>query len=175
MHPDSIEWTAFWVPEGLYEWFVMSFGLKNTPAIFQRKMDNYFKGTEEFIAIYIADILVFSQNEEDPAKNLKIILQICEENGLILSPTKMKIAINEVEFLGVVIGILNYARSYIPNLGKILGPLYSKTSPNGEKRMNAQDWSLINKVKSMIKELPELAIPPANCYIIIEADGCMEG
>ncbi|KAG6511713.1 hypothetical protein ZIOFF_029790 [Zingiber officinale] len=73
------------------------------------------------------------------------------------------------------LGILNYARSYIPNLGKILGPLYSKTSPNGEKRMNGQDWAVVDKVKSIIKDLPELAIPPAQCYVIIEADGCMEG
>ncbi|KAG6533348.1 hypothetical protein ZIOFF_007215 [Zingiber officinale] len=32
-----------------------------------------------------------------------------------------------------------------------------------------------NRIKSIIKDLPDLAIPPANCYIIIESDGCMEG
>ncbi|KAG6472176.1 hypothetical protein ZIOFF_069633 [Zingiber officinale] len=131
-----------------------------------------------------------------------------EENGLILSPTKMKIGSPTIEFLGATIGhsniklqthiiskiadfsnqelqttkglrswlgILNYARSYIPNLGKILGPLYSKTSPNGEKKMNAQDWALVEKVKVMVKTLPDLAIPPAHCFVIIESDGCMEG
>lgn len=137
----------------------MPFGLKNAPAIFQRKMDECFKGTEDFIAVYIDDILVFSKNEEEHAKHLAKMLQICEQHGLILSPTKMKIAVNEVEFLGAVIGrkkiklqphiikkiisfdekqlkekkglrswlgILNYARSYIPNLGKFVGPLYAK-------------------------------------------------
>ncbi|KAG6472175.1 hypothetical protein ZIOFF_069632 [Zingiber officinale] len=73
------------------------------------------------------------------------------------------------------LGILNYARSYIPNMGKILGPLYSKTSPNGEKKMNAQDWALVEKVKVMVKTLPNLAIPPTHCFVIIESDGCMEG
>lgn len=126
----------------------------------------------------------------------------------MLSPTKMKIGTQVVEFLGAVIGnrkiqlqshiikkiadfsdeeikttkglrswlgILNYARNYIPNLGKILGPLYSKTSPSGEKRMNAQDWELVRKVKKTVNELPDLMIPPEECCIIIETDGCMSG
>nr|GEY76196.1 ORFIII-like polyprotein [Tanacetum cinerariifolium] len=32
------------------------------------------------------------------------MLKICEGNGLVLSPTKMKIAISTIDFLGVVIG-----------------------------------------------------------------------
>ncbi|KAG6481401.1 hypothetical protein ZIOFF_058002 [Zingiber officinale] len=208
MDPDSVPWTAFWVPDGLFEWLVMPFGLKNAPAIFQRKMDNCFKGTEDFIAVYIDDILVYSETEEEHREHLKVLLKICKKNGLILSPTKMKIGSSNIEFLGATIGnskiklqshiiskvanfskeelqttkglrswlgILNYARSYIPNLGKILGPLYSKTSPNGEKRMNSQDWALVDKIKTMIKDLLDLAIPPTNCYVIIESDGCMEG
>ncbi|GJZ71389.1 ORFIII-like polyprotein [Tanacetum coccineum] len=101
---ESIPWTAFLVPGGLYEWLVMPFGLKNAPAVFQRKMDKCFKGTESFIAVYIDDILVFSKNEKDHAKHLERMLRICEDNGLVLSPTKMKIAVPTVDFLGAVIG-----------------------------------------------------------------------
>ncbi|KAI3809614.1 hypothetical protein L1987_19210 [Smallanthus sonchifolius] len=79
MAEDSIEWTTFLVPKGLYEWLVMPFGLKNAPAIFKRKMDECFKGTEEFIAVYIDDILVFSKNEADHEKHLQVMHQICQE------------------------------------------------------------------------------------------------
>ncbi|ASA40120.1 ORF3 [Dioscorea bacilliform virus] len=208
MDPKSVEWTAFWVPEGLYEWLVMPFGLKNAPAIFQRKMDNCFKGTEKFIAVYIDDILVFSETEKEHKEHLQTMLSICKKNGLILSPTKMKIGCPEIEFLGAIIGnrriqlqphiikkvtdfsedelkttkglrswlgILNYARAYIPNLGKTLGPLYAKTSPHGEKRMNRQDWELIRQVKSEVTKLPDLQLPPPKCYVLLECDGCMEG
>nr|WKY95835.1 polyprotein [Dioscorea bacilliform BL virus] len=208
MEESSIPWTAFCVPGGLYEWLVMPFGLKNAPAVFQRKMDNCFKGTEAFIAVYIDDILVFSRTQEEHAGHLKKMLHICKENGLVLSPTKMKIGTPTVEFLGATIGnrriklqehiikkiadfkddelkttkglrswlgILNYARSYIPNLGKTLGPLYSKVGPTGEKRMNTQDWELIRQVKKQVQSLPDLEIPPEDAYIILEVDGCMEG
>ncbi|QED42803.1 ORF3 [Dioscorea badnavirus A] len=208
MDPKSIEWTAFWVPEGLYEWLVMPFGLKNAPAVFQRKMDNCFRGTEDFIAVYIDDILVFSQDEQAHEGHLRKMLKICKANGLVLSPSKMKIGSSKIDFLGATIGeskiklqqhiikkiadfpeqelrttkgmrswlgILNYARAYIPHMGRILGPLYSKVSPNGEKRMNEQDWALVKKVKGMIQNLPDLQLPPQSCYIILESDGCMEG
>ncbi|KAI0518920.1 hypothetical protein KFK09_006357 [Dendrobium nobile] len=204
MHPDSIPWTAFLVPNGLCEWLVMPFGLKNVPAVFQRKMDYCFKGTENFIAVYIDDILVFSKNNQEHAEHLKIMLKICKDNELVLSPTKMKIGVSTIDFLGATIGnnkiqlqehiikkisefqedslsetknlrswlgLLNYARNYIPNMGKILGPLYAKVSPTGERRMNAQDWKIVAEVKKIIHNLPKLSIPPLNCFIIIETDG----
>ncbi|GKC93384.1 retrotransposon protein, putative, ty3-gypsy subclass [Tanacetum coccineum] len=80
MDEESIPWTTFLVPGGLYEWLAMPFGLKNAPAVFQRKMDKCFKGTESFIAVYIDDILVFSKNEKDHVKHLERMLKICEDN-----------------------------------------------------------------------------------------------
>ena len=186
----------------------MPFGLKNAPAIFQRKMDHCFKGTEDYIAVYIDNILVFSKNEEDHAKHLSKMLQICEQHGLVMSPTKMKIVVHEVEFLGAIIGkrkiklqphiikriitfneeqlkekkglrtwlgVLNYARSYIPDIGKLLGPLYVKTSPHGDKRMKESDWELVKQIKEQVQNLPDLDIAPEECHIILETDECMEG
>ena len=42
MAEESIPWTAFTCPQGHYEWLVMPLGLKNAPALFQRKMQNIF-------------------------------------------------------------------------------------------------------------------------------------
>jgi len=65
MEEESIPWTTFITPDGLYEWLVMPFGLKNAPAIFQRKMDDCFQQYSQFITAYIDDILIFSENEHD--------------------------------------------------------------------------------------------------------------
>jgi hypothetical protein len=208
MHPESIPWTAFWVPQGLFEWLVMPFGLKNAPAIFQRKMDNCFRGTEDFIAVYIDDILVFSETEKEHEAHIRHMLDICIKHGLVLSPTKMKIGQRKVEFLGAIIengqvklqpniikkvcdfkmdlletktglrswlGLLNYARPYMPNLGKLLGPLYAKVSPTGERRFNREDRKLLSSIIEQIKNLPDLELPPQDSHIIIESDGCMNG
>ncbi|QAX91646.1 ORF3 [Codonopsis vein clearing virus] len=208
MEEESIPWTAFVCPAGLFEWLVMPFGLKNAPAIFQRKMDNCFKGTEAFIAVYIDDILVFSNSIKEHEEHLKIMLNICKRNGLVLSPTKMKIACTEVDFLGAKItggkvslqahiikkiaqvddkdlqslkglrswlGVLNYARNYIPKCGTLLGPLYSKTSEHGDRRWKKADWEIVAKIKKPVTELPDLELPPPDAYIVLETDGCMEG
>ncbi|GKF49045.1 retrotransposon protein, putative, ty3-gypsy subclass [Tanacetum coccineum] len=103
MDEELILWTMFLVPGGLCEWLVMPFGLKNAPDVFQ-KMDKCFKGTESFIAVYIDDILVFSKNEKEHASHLERMLKIYEDNCLVLSPTKIKIAVLTIDFLGAVKG-----------------------------------------------------------------------
>ncbi|KAG6486566.1 hypothetical protein ZIOFF_055143 [Zingiber officinale] len=90
----SVEWTTFTCP----------FGLKDAPTIFQRKMDFCFKRMKDFIDVYIDDILVFSKIEKDHIKHLEVMLNICEQYGLVLSPTKCKIAVPRIKFLGAKIG-----------------------------------------------------------------------
>ena len=63
MHPDSIKWIPFSCSEGLFEWKVISFGLKNAPQIFQWKMDNIFGNYKEFTFTYIDDVLIFSKTK----------------------------------------------------------------------------------------------------------------
>ena len=56
---ESKTWATFLCPCGLYEWNVMSFGLKNVPQIFQRMKDDIFSQCS-FVLVYIDDILIFS-------------------------------------------------------------------------------------------------------------------
>ena len=51
MHPDSISWTSFSVPQGKYEWLVMPFGYKNAPQVFQLRIDGIFRKYSKF-ALY---------------------------------------------------------------------------------------------------------------------------
>ncbi|KAG6472272.1 hypothetical protein ZIOFF_069732 [Zingiber officinale] len=73
------------------------------------------------------------------------------------------------------LGVLNYAKTYIPNLSSKLGPLYEKTSPHGDKRMKESYWALVRQIKAQVQQLPDLEIPPETTYIILETDGSMTG
>ena len=70
VHPTSRKKTAFITHQGLYEFQVMPFGLKNAPAVFQRLMQWVLHGLNpeegpDFVSVYLDDVLVFSETLEE--------------------------------------------------------------------------------------------------------------
>ena len=72
MHPHDREKTAFTTPQGTFMYDKIPFGLMNVGATFQRAMDIAFVGEKDkFVVIYLDDITVFSQSDEEHLKHLK--------------------------------------------------------------------------------------------------------
>ena len=73
--------TTFRTSYGSYEYTVMSFGLVNAPPTFSHMMNFIFNPyTNDFVLVYLDDILVFSKNKEDHAKHLRLVLDKLREH-----------------------------------------------------------------------------------------------
>jgi len=93
------EKTAFITPYGLYEWKVLPFGLANAPSAFMRRMHDVL-GKYKFTAIYLDDILIFSQNESEHIDHIKAVLGSLREAGLKAKASKCFFGVEKVEFIG---------------------------------------------------------------------------
>eukprot|EP01018_Ginkgo_biloba_P028436 Gb_06750 [translate_table: standard] len=83
--------TAFIILGKHLEWTVLPFGLKTAPSIFQHAMDQIFLPYNDFIIVYIDDILIFSPDEETNLMHLNKFYDIIINSGLTLSASKMEI------------------------------------------------------------------------------------
>jgi hypothetical protein len=72
---------------------------KNTPSLFQRKMQNIFNENQEFILVYIDDLLIFSKYYKEHIAHLEIFFRKVEQHGLILSKRKIEICKEKIKFL----------------------------------------------------------------------------
>ena len=78
----------------------MPFGLRNTPQIFQRMMNNIFS-KYSFVIVYIDDTLNFSHTFQEHIKHLEFIFEELISHGLIVSKKKLKLFKTQIEFLGL--------------------------------------------------------------------------
>ena len=99
VHPDDIPKTAIITPFGLFEFLRMPFGLKNAAQAFQRLMDTVLQGLP-FTFVYLDDILVFSHSEKEHLAHLRQLFERLREYGLVISISKCKFGVADIDFLG---------------------------------------------------------------------------
>ena len=131
MAEEDIPKTAFRCPGalGLYEWVVMTFGLKNAGATYQRAMNFMFHDLiGRLVEIYIDDVMVKSKAIHDHVKDLREVLERARRYGLKMNPHKCAFGVSAGQFLGFIVherGIEIGPRS-IESIKKIQPPTSKK-------------------------------------------------
>ncbi|GBG85733.1 hypothetical protein CBR_g40461 [Chara braunii] len=93
--------TAFRSHFGHYEFTVMPFGLTNAPATFQRAMNDIFRDIlEQYVLVYLDDILVYSRTLEEHLKHLRDVLDRLRRHSFYAELSKCRFAQHKVDFLG---------------------------------------------------------------------------
>jgi len=131
------EWkTAFSMPEGAFKLIVMFFGLTNSPATFQAIMNDLLRDMIEVedVAVFIDDVMVGTETEEEYDEIVEEVLKRMAENDLFVKLEKCVWKFREVGFLGVIIR---------PDRVKI----------EKEKVQGVVDWPVPRSVKDMQKFL----------------------
>jgi len=193
--------TAFKTKQGLYEWLVMPFGLTNAPATFMRLMNDVLRPfLDDFIIVYLDDILIFSKTWEEHLKHVKQTLDVlkrekmyviskCEfgktslnylghivgGGELKIDPSKVAIIVNwpKPKFATEVRSFLGSAqlwRKFISNFSSIAAPLHALTGLNKMFQWGGKHQKAFDTLKEKISTAPIPALPDLQRPFEIQTD-----
>ena len=101
MDDESKQYTAFTLGSmGLYECESMPFGLCNAPPTFQRLILNCLGELNlTYCLIYLDDVIIFSQTEEEHLEQMRVVFDRFQEHGLKLKLSKCEVFKTKINYL----------------------------------------------------------------------------
>jgi hypothetical protein len=104
VHPDDKEKTAFSTGQGLWQFTVMPFGLRNAPATFERLMETVLRGlTYDSCLVYLDDVIMIGSTFVEHILNLWKVFEWFREVHLKCNPGKCQLLQKEVKYLGHIV------------------------------------------------------------------------
>ena len=158
----------------------MPFGLSNAPRTFQKAMLDLL-GHLRFVKIFLDDILIHSENENEHYNHLKEVFNIIKKNNISINFSKSNFNKDTVKYLGHIItskgikpditrienfeleipkkkrdiqkitGLLNWFRPYVPKLSERLSLIYDKLKTT-KFNWGEKDTEIIQEIIKIIKK-----------------------
>ena len=142
--------TAFVMPFGKYEFLQVPFGLAHAPEFFQRLMYNC-----PFAMIYLDDIIIFSDMEEEHFTHIKEIFKRLEAVDLKMKRSKCDFFKKHIHYLGHLI-----SADGIRSLKDKLGTIHDIPAPHNSKEVK-QFLGLAGYYRKFVPQLADLSRPLA--------------
>ncbi|GKB94054.1 putative nucleotidyltransferase, ribonuclease H [Tanacetum coccineum] len=168
---------------GHFEFQVMPFGLTNAPAVFMDLMNRVCKPyLDKFVIVFIDDILVYSKDDEEHGKHLKIILELLKKErfGVYVDSAKIEAIKNwaapttptEVrQFLGLA----GYYRRFIEGFSLISKPLTKLTHKNKKYEWGEEEEESFQTLKQKLCSAPILTLPEGTEDFVVYCNAFLKG
>jgi hypothetical protein len=122
--------TAFITWCGTFEWNRLPMGIKGAPPFFQMVMATIVLVglIYKICELYIDDILVHAQTEDEFCDNLTQVLERCRKYNIKLNPLKCQLGLEEVEYVGHTINSngIHFTRARLDNVLQFELPTFGK-------------------------------------------------
>ncbi|KAM7302024.1 uncharacterized protein ISCGN_017541 [Ixodes scapularis] len=168
---------------GLFQYTRLPFGVASAPAIFQREMDNLFRGMRH-VAVYLDDILVTGTDDGDHLQNLRKVLTLLQDAGLKLRldklawprhPAKIEAVLKapkpkSKKELQSYLGLINFYRRFLPNLSTHLEPLHRMLRDGQQWAWKKEQELAFQRSKELVVKAPVLVHfdPHRRCVTVRE-------
>ena len=183
------ELSAFVTPDGLFQYKVMPFGMKNAPATFQRLINNVISGIDGCEA-YIDDVFIYSDTWEEHLAILRTFFERLSSAMLTVNLAKSEFGCARVNYLGHIVGqgqvkpidakisaissfpkpenkkqlmrflgMSGYYRKFCPNFSSITEPLTQLLRKNVKFVWSNGCEKAFEELKAILESAPVVAAP----------------
>ena len=194
------EISAFVTPDGLYQYKVMPFGMKNSPASFQRLV-NILTADIPNCEVYIDDAVIFTNSWEEHLEIMETFFRRLSNANLTINLAKSEFCCATVVYLGHVIGqgqvrpinakiksisefpvpnsrkqlmrflgMAGYYRKFCPNFATISEPLTNLLSKKKTFNWDNECQQAFTKLKAILETTPVLSAPNFNIEFKLYVD-----
>lgn len=192
--------SAFVTPFGLFQYLRMPFGMRNSPATFQRIM-NFILQDLDGVNVYLDDIIIFSNTWGQHVHSIACVLERLRGANLTIKLAKTTLCSAVVTYLGHEVGqgrvrpksanvdaILKYPaptnrkallrfvgmtgfyRRYCPNFSAVAMPLTNLTSGKVTFNWTKDCQAAFNQLKDFLAHDPVLMAPDFSLPFILQTD-----
>ena len=197
--------SAFCTPDGLYQYKVMAFGMKNAPATFQRMINRVIQDIPNCTA-YIDDIVVYSDTWQDHVRQICMLFDNLSKANLTVNLVKSQFCKSSVTYLGHIVGcghvrpirakieaidkfprptkkrelmrflgMTGFYRKFCPNFSDVAQPLTGLLKKDRKFMWSAQCQEAFEKIKNILMSSPVLVAPDFNKPFKIQVDASDTG